>query len=230
MDTLKDRLALRTPRPPLAQGQALEAAAPDITELNVGKQLRRLRRERSLSLRSLAERSGLNANTLSLIERSKTSPSVSTLQQLAVALQVPIISFFDAQPPKKAIVYQKNGHAERMVIAFGGAEVLGAGLTLGGAQPLRLTLLPGAGSGLVPVVHTGHEFVYCLEGELTYSVEGQRFVLEPGDVLIFEAHLPHCWVNESAQICRWLLLMCPADENEHPPERHFQRRPEHKPG
>ena len=49
--------------------------------------------ERGLSIRTLAERSELNVNTLSLIENSKTSPSVSTLQQIAAALEVPIDGF-----------------------------------------------------------------------------------------------------------------------------------------
>ncbi len=60
---------------------------PGIAKISVGRRLRELRAEQDLSIRALAEKSGLNANTLSLIENSKTSPSVSTLQQLAGALR-----------------------------------------------------------------------------------------------------------------------------------------------
>ena len=63
---------------------------PATAEINVGQRLRELRAKQSLSIRSLAELSGLNFNTLSLIENSKTSPSVSTLQQLSRALGVPL--------------------------------------------------------------------------------------------------------------------------------------------
>ena len=55
--------------------------------IDVGSRLRMLRAGASLSIRALAEMSGLNVNTLSLIENGKTSPSVSTLQQLAGALE-----------------------------------------------------------------------------------------------------------------------------------------------
>ena len=73
--------------------------------VDVGHCLRKLRAERDLSIRSLAERSGLNVNTLSLIENGKSSPSVSTLQQLATALEVPITAFFESDIPKNNISY-----------------------------------------------------------------------------------------------------------------------------
>ncbi len=56
-------------------------------EVNVGRALRALCVQRGLSIRVLAEKSGLAVNTLSLIQNNKTSPSVSTLQQLASALE-----------------------------------------------------------------------------------------------------------------------------------------------
>ena len=82
---------------------------PDGNEIDVGRQLRTLRKEKGLSIRALAELSSLNFNTLSLIENGKTSPSVSTLQQLAHALRVPITAFFDTRPVKKSVVHQKAG-------------------------------------------------------------------------------------------------------------------------
>ena len=100
-------------------------------------------------------------------------------------------------------------------------EDLGAGLTLHGGQPLLVVLEPQAKSGRTPIVHTGHEFVFCLEGRLAYSVEGQEYVLKAGDSLIFEAHLPHSWRNAGKTPTRSLLIICPADDNDHPTEKHF---------
>ncbi len=191
-------------------------------DVDVGYCLRQLRVSRSLSIRSLAELSGLNANTLSLIENGKTSPSVSTLQQLAGALDVPITAFFDTGIPKNSITYQKAGKRLKAAFMNGTLEDLGSGLTLRGGQPFLVTLEPGASSGSTPIVHTGLELVFCLEGWLTYTVEEQNFLLEPGDSLLFEAYLPHSWQNTGEQTCRWLLIMCPADEDERPTERHFK--------
>ena len=99
---------------------------------------------------------------------------------------------------------------------------MGAGMASHWGQPLRVTLEPGADSGATPIVHTGYEFVYCLEGCLTYQIEDQVYALEAGDSLVFEAHLPHCWGNRGQVTSISLLLLCPSDQKDHPTERHFK--------
>jgi transcriptional regulator with XRE-family HTH domain len=192
-----------------------------VEAIDVGRRLRELRTEHGLSIRGLAELSGLNVNTLSLIENNKTSPSVSTLQQLAQALQVPISAFFETSLPHKVAVFQKSGQRPHVDFAHGLMEDLSAGMSLNGGQPLLVTLQPGADSGPTPIVHTGHEFVFCLEGKLQYSIDGVTFLLEAGDSLIFEAHLPHRWGNAGKLPVTSLLILCPSDTNDHPTDRHF---------
>lgn len=187
----------------------------------VGRCLRSLRAQRGLSIRSLAKQSGLNANTLSMIENNRTSPSVSTLQQLAIALDVPIKAFFETDLPENKVAFQKAGQRACIAFAHVTLEDLGAGLTLQGGQPFLVTLAPKAASGATPIVHTGHEFVFCLEGRLTYVIEQQHYLLEPGDSLLFNAYLPHCWQNAGEVPSRSLLVMCPADDGDRPTERHF---------
>jgi transcriptional regulator with XRE-family HTH domain len=205
----------------------IESAAEILSaaDIDVGRRLRELRGQKNLSIRALAEISGLNANTLSLIENSKTSPSVSTLQQLALALHIPIAAFFETEPTQNSIVFQKAGQRPRATFTHGTLEDLGGGLPLGGGQPLLVRLEPNADSGPTPIVHTGHEFVYCLEGCLSYLIDGQNYLLEPGDSLIFEAHLPHRWGNAGETPTRSLLILCPTDQNDHPTERHFTPLP-----
>jgi transcriptional regulator with XRE-family HTH domain len=203
-----------------------KTASLEISSIDVGRCLHRLRAERQLSIRALAELSGLNVNTLCLIEKGKTSPSVSTLQQLAGALQSPITAFFETEVPQKSVVFQKAGHRAQADFDHGSLEDLGAGMTLRWGQPLRMVLEPGAESGLTPIVHTGHEFVYCLEGSLDYTIETQVYRLQPGDSLLFEAYLPHRWRNPAETPSASLLVLCPTDENDHSAERHFMAEAE----
>jgi transcriptional regulator with XRE-family HTH domain/mannose-6-phosphate isomerase-like protein (cupin superfamily) len=190
--------------------------------IDVGHNLRDLRAAQRLSIRSLAELSGLNVNTLSMIENGKSSPSVSTLQQLANALAVPITAFFETDSIKNNVSYQKTGQRPQAAFVYGTLADLGAGLTLHGGQPLLVTLEPKANSGPIPIVHTGHEFVFCLEGRLSYTIEDRIYILDPGDSLLFEAHLPHYWQNVGESTSQSLLIMCPTDESDHPTERHFK--------
>ena len=190
-------------------------------EISVGQRLRKVRVLRGLSMRALAELSGLNINTLSLIENEHTSPSVSTLQQLAQSLQVPITEFFETDHGSEELVYQKQGQRPRVSFETSTMEDLAAGMPHFGAEPLIVTLNPGAGSGKNPIVHTGREFVYCIEGHVACTVNNQKYLLDPGDSLVFEAYLPHQWKNSDPAPARILLVLCPMDARDSPTERHF---------
>jgi transcriptional regulator with XRE-family HTH domain len=204
------------------RASAKSAVTTPTEKVDVGRRLRELRAEHDLSIRALAEKSGLAINTLSLIENGKTSPSVSTLQQISAALKLPITAFFEAIAPKNNISYVKANQRRIAAFAHGTLQDLGAGLSSRAVEPFLVTLEPNAGSGANPIVHTGHEFVYCLTGRIVYTIEDRTFLLEPGDSLLFESHLPHRWHNADAGPSQALLVLYPADERDRPTERHFE--------
>lgn len=187
----------------------------------VGHKIHEIRARRRFSLRELAEKSGLSINTLSLVENDKTSPSVSTLQQLARALEVPMTAFFESEPVQKRVVYTR--HDGRPQANFGSTHMHNLGKDLAGnrVQPFVVTLEPGAGSGTQLIVHTGHELVYCLTGKIRYSIDNIDYDLVPGDSLVFESHLPHRWQNLSAESSEMILTLFPADQREELGGRHF---------
>lgn len=182
------------------------------TESHVGRVILKLRKQRDLSLRALAERCELSITAISKIERGENSPTVASLHQLARALEVPITDFFQ-QDLQQHIVYVKASQAAVMQTKGFSIESLGAGLPQQKLEPLKLSLLPGEEYQSELVSHSGEEFVYCLKGMLEYIIGDQIFTLEPGDRLLFKAIQPHCWRvlgSEEAEI----LLVMQADENQ----------------
>lgn len=196
------------------------------TEILVGKKARELRTQHRYSLKTMAQRSGLNINTLCLIENGKTSPSVGTLQQLSKALDVPITAFFESEPEEKQVVFTKR--EQRTGSTFSDAYMQNLGRDLAGSaiQPFEVTLKPGAGSGVRKVVHTGYEFVYCLEGSVTYWIEDAEFILRQGDSVVFEAPLPHQWENTGSGDAIFILVIVPTDSHDEPGNRHFRLQKE----
>lgn len=197
------------------------AALEDQAEAHVGARLRVLRQQKNLSVRALAGRSGLAINTLSMIENGRTSPSVSTLQILARALEVPIAAFFEQATIAKKVVHVRSQQRPVVMVDTTRLEHLGKDLSGSAVQPFVVTLEPGSGSGQSLIVHTGHEFVYCLGGQVLYSIEGENYLLEPGDSIVFESHLPHHWQNTGAVPAQVILVLIPADVRDTPAERHF---------
>lgn len=189
--------------------------------VDVGLRLRELREGRRISMRELARRSGLSANALSMIERNLTSPSVSTLNKLAMALEIPIMAFFRQEPERQEIVYRKATQRNRVPFMRGLWEGLGGEGFTGKMEAFLLTLESGGSSGPHGMLHTGHEFVYSLRGNLEYEVAGSLYLLEPGDSLIFASQLMHRWRNAGKTVCNAIIVISGFEESDHPAEYHL---------
>jgi transcriptional regulator with XRE-family HTH domain len=184
--------------------------------IDVGNRLRQLREARRVSMRTLATMSGLSANALSMIERGKTSPSVSTLYRIADALTVPVTDFFGPDEARRKVVFLKGEERTRLPFMRGLWEGLGGEQFTGRSMPFLLTLETGASSGPSHMMHTGHEFVDCLRGQLEYQVEGQDYHLETGDSLLFAAQLKHRWRNPGGNVTTALIVISDYAEGDQP--------------
>ena len=196
-------------------------AAKETGVVDVGYRLRVLRDERGVSMRSLARRSGLSANALSMIERGLTSPSVSTLTKLANALEVPIMAFFRKEPERQSVVFCKADDRNRINFPKGFWEGLGSEFFTGRVEAFLLTLEDGGSSGPHGMIHTGYEFVYCLDGKIEYEVDGQIYQIATGDSLIFAANLLHRWHNVLNKPTKLIVLISGFEDSERPLEYHI---------
>lgn len=195
----------------------------DAVSVNIGERLRELREARNISMRALATRSGLSANALSMIERGRASPSVSTLYKLADALGVSITSFFSSNTDKKQVVFLQADERTRVSFTRGVFEALGGEQFAGRVEPFLLTLENTANSGPRSMAHTGHEFVFCLRGNLEYQVERQVYELSAGDSLLFAAHLKHRWKNSGVNVATALIIISGFEEGEELHAMHWKK-------
>jgi transcriptional regulator with XRE-family HTH domain/mannose-6-phosphate isomerase-like protein (cupin superfamily) len=199
----------------------MEAPQNEGQPIDVGGRLRQLRQERGKSMRALARLSGLSTNALSMIERGRTSPSVSTLYKISDALEVPITAFFREEPPRQQVVFCQADQRNRVSFPKGMWEGLGGEFFIGHVEPFMLILDPGASSGPFGMLHTGHEFVMCIEGQLEYEVEDRLYTLNPGDSLIFAAQLRHRWRNSGEGAARAVFVLTGFEQGERPSEFHI---------
>ena len=195
----------------------------DAVSVNIGERLRELRESRNISMRSLASKSGLSANALSMIERGRASPSVSTLYKLADALGISITSFFNAGTQRRQVVFLKGDERTRISFTRGVFEGLGGEQFVGRVEPFMLTLENNANSGPRTMSHSGHEFVFCLRGELEYQVERQIYELKAGDSLLFAAHLKHKWRNPGRNVATAIIIISGFEEGEELHAMHWKK-------
>jgi XRE family transcriptional regulator, regulator of sulfur utilization len=186
--------------------------------------LREERRRRRLSLRKLADLSGLSPTTVHQIETGRGSPSLATLQSLASTLGVPLATLFESGPPAVAPAVRLAARKRPRTATPGGTiERLATGLAGQRLRGLLLTLGPGRDTGEEAMVHPGHELVFGLAGRCLYEVAGKEYALGPGDSLIVDSRQPHRGRNPGRREARLLLVLYAPDEEPAWMERHTRR-------
>jgi transcriptional regulator with XRE-family HTH domain len=143
----------------------------------------------------LASAAGISAGMISKIENGQISPSLSTLDVLAAALAVPISAFLATYEDRRDSSLVKAGQGvtieRRGTKAGHGYQLLGHSLRGDVAvEPYLITLREDA----VPYTgfqHDGVEFIYMLSGEVSYRHADQKYLLQPGDALMFDSGALH---------------------------------------
>jgi transcriptional regulator with XRE-family HTH domain len=158
------------------------------TSVNVGEKVKVLRAAKGMSLRLLAQKSGISANALSLIERNKTSPTVTTLTAVARAFGMGVNEFFASGDGEKGDFVVFRGVGRQPGTA---SEVLAPNLKQQNLNPLFVRLLPNEKFRKDLCFHPGDECVYCLSGEIECEVGGERIRLLQGDAVTYKAEMPH---------------------------------------
>jgi quercetin dioxygenase-like cupin family protein len=140
------------------------------------------------------------------------------------ALNVRMSYLFD-EDVRTEVLHLKTG--ERPSIESRGIRIESLGKRLHGQElePFFVSLAPGSESGKRQVIHQGHEFVYCVRGQVEYSVDGEKHLLSEGDILLFEAKLPHHWRNPAQEEAELLLILQAGDSSEESVRGHFPSYP-----
>ena len=161
----------------------------------IANHVRSRRLEIGLNVGQLAERTGISKGMLSKIENAQTSPSLSTLERLSSALDMPVTSLFRGLAEERDAVFIKAGTGPEIVRKGTRAghtyELLGS---LRGpykrVEPLLVSLVES--TEVFPLFqHSGIEILYMLEGSMDYSYGRELYRMARGDTLQFEGDIPH---------------------------------------
>jgi transcriptional regulator with XRE-family HTH domain len=173
--------------------------APGITQRSleqaIGAQVRAHRTRLGLKAADLAAAAGISGSLMSKIETGQVSASLSTLQAVATALNVPLAQFFAAAEDQRDCSYVRQGQGvviERRGTKAGHQYTL-LGHSVSGelvVEPYLITLSREA----VPYTafqHEGVELIHMLTGRVVYRHADKTYDLGPGDTLMFDAKAAH---------------------------------------
>ncbi|WP_270028738.1 helix-turn-helix domain-containing protein [Solirubrobacter phytolaccae] len=174
------------------------ATAVDPTIAAVGPRVKALREAMDLSLRDLAERSGVSAPMLSQVERGETSPTLQVASRIASGLELRLSQLLRLDE-EGTVSIVRAGDGRRGGTAGHAYELLTPPLPGLRAEVTRHTLAPGAvtgGPGDPPRHEPGARETALIErGSLVLHVEDAEHQLHAGDCVTFDADLPHHFAN-----------------------------------
>ena len=183
------------------------AVSPEGT---VGARLKSLREAMNLSLRDLAERTGVSAPMLSQVERGDTSPTLAVAQKIAAGLDLTLSQLLRLDEDRHVVIV-RSGEGRTRKRRGHRVEELSPPLPGQRADVSVHTLAPDAATGGPddPPLHEpgSRETAVVLEGEIELSIDGQRHELSEGDSVTFDTDLPHHFENNGTAETRLIAIV-----------------------
>ena len=166
----------------------------------VGPRVRALREAMDLSLRELAQRSGVSAPMLSQVERGETSPTLQVARRIAAGLELRLSQLLRLDEDGAVTIVRRDERRKGPGRVSGHSyEILTPPLPGQRAELSRHTLAPGAvtgGPGDPPMHEPGSRETALVEsGSVALVCDRERHLLGEGDCVTFDADLPHHFEN-----------------------------------
>jgi transcriptional regulator with XRE-family HTH domain len=180
----------------------------------IGPRIRALRDAMELSLRDLADRSGVSAPMLSQVERGETSPTLAVAARIASGLELTLSQLLRLDEGATVAIVRPGDRRPGTSDPSSGhqAEILTPPLPGQRAELSRHVLAPGAatgGPGDPPMHEPGsRESALVQAGRVALLIDGERYELAAGDCVTFDADLPHHFENPGSDDAVLLAVVC----------------------
>ena len=166
--------------------------------VNVGERIRQLRLGLGISVRALAAKTGFSPSLISQAENGQVTPSIGSLERIAMALGVSLGKFF-SEPETSTVRLVRASLRPKLTSTWSpvSIEALAPLDEAGKLEPIMLTMEPGGRSGIFPAAPGGEKFALVVEGEVTLTLGGEVYTLRKADAITFIPAIPYEWVNIS---------------------------------
>ncbi|MDO8212914.1 helix-turn-helix domain-containing protein [Conexibacter sp. CPCC 206217] len=178
----------------------------------IGSRVRALREAMDLSLRDLAERSGVSAPMLSQVERGETSPTLQVAARIANGLDLSLSQLLRLDEGGAVTIVRVDERRRGPTSVSGHSyEVLTPPLPGQRAELSRHLLSGGTatgGPGDPPVHEPGSRETALVErGRVVLHCDGVQYPLDAGDTVTFDADLPHHFENPGPEEASLLAIV-----------------------
>ncbi|MCK4401898.1 helix-turn-helix transcriptional regulator [bacterium] len=168
----------------------------EINLITIGLQIRRIRKDKNLSLQEIANRTGLSKSLLSKVENFRTIPSLPVLLRISDVLNVDMAELVKGINKKHKQAYTIVRKNERKIIERENARgftyeslIITENKKTSLFESFILTLKKDSKRKLVST--DGNEFLFILKGKIEFEYGKEKILLRKGDSIFFDGRIPH---------------------------------------
>lgn len=160
--------------------------------MEIGLNIRRLRIQSRMTQQQLADQCDLSKGMISKIESGKVMPAVATLSKVAQSLGVKVSMLMEEGDDREAAYHTGQISVEDFRKTDKGYRFLPLAGEYGDKQMQPLLFYAQEGEVFRhEVCHQGEEFIYIIQGSMSFHVDGKLYPLTAGGSLYFDGLLPH---------------------------------------
>ena len=150
--------------------------------VKIGNKIRDLRLRQNTTLNDLSKKAGLTTSFLSQLERDLVSPSICSLEKIAVALGTKIVYFFESNE-KKELLFLKKGDGEICIDKEQKVktELLASSILNIMMEPSIFTIEKGVELEDGKLSFREEKFEFVLKGKIELTAGNEKFIFEEGD-------------------------------------------------
>ena len=180
----------------------------------IGERLRASRKAQRITLVELAKSSGVDAATISRVERGTMTGTLESHMKLARAVGMKFAELYAGIEDARAargVSLQAGARSEVYVHQAGKSSLamLTSDVLKKKLMPVLISIEPGGSTNKEEARLGTEKFLYVLEGELEATVGPDTHTLKKGSSLYFEASLPHQLRNLGSKPARCLAVTTP---------------------
>jgi transcriptional regulator with XRE-family HTH domain len=170
----------------------------------LGKRLMKLRREKKLSLKNLANETGLTGRYISQVEKGEVIPPVSVILQLSRALEIDSGVLLTEEKKRRGKDSDEDFQKRTEDYTY---QTLTPEARHKHLKAFRIFIDPKSDHKGVSYQHLGEEFIYVFKGKIEVIVGENKNTLAPDECLHFNSSIVHRLRNISGERAELLVVL-----------------------
>ena len=179
--------------------------------MHIGEIIRKIRKERKMTLVELSEKSSVALATLSRIENSKMTGTLDSHMRMCDALGISLPELYKQLPSQKKTAEVKLKESSKGTSVHdkrSSSEMLASNVQGKKMLPLMIRISKGGRTGTEELKLGAEKFIYVLDGKIEINIGEEKYALSKDDTIYFTASAPHYFKNSGASEARLIAVSC----------------------